>query len=69
MRLARERMDIRGLGIAELRPRRARTGALLLKVPGPEGANKADALAGALREALLERAEVAINRPIKTAEM
>jgi len=69
MRLARERVDIRGLGIREMRPRRARTGALLLEIPGADGAAKADALAREIREALKDREGVAISRPTKTAEI
>jgi len=69
MRLARERVDIRSLGIKELRPRRARTGALLLEIPGTNGAAKADALTREMREALKEREGVAISRPTKTAEI
>jgi len=69
MRLARERVNIRSLGIEELRPRRARTGALLLEIPGANGATKADALAREMREALQDREGVIISRPIKTAEI
>jgi len=69
MRLARERVDIRRLGIEELRPRRARTGALLLEVPGVNGAAKADALAREMQEALKDREGVKISRPTRTAEI
>jgi len=69
MKLARERINIRSLGIEELRPRRARTGALLLEIPGANGPGKADALARELKEALAGKEGVAISRPIKTAEI
>jgi len=69
MRLARERVNLRGLGIGELKPRRARTGALLLEIPGGDGTIRADALARELREALNDREGVRITRPIKTAEL
>jgi len=69
MRLARERVDIRRLGIEELRPRRARTGALLLEIPGANGASKADALAREMQEALRDREGVRVTRPAKTAEI
>jgi len=69
MRIARERVDLRGLGIGELRPRRARTGALLLEIPGGDGATRADTLTRELREALRDREGVIITRPIKTAEL
>jgi len=69
MRAARERVDLRGLGIGELRPRRARTGALLLEIPGGDGAARAETLTRELREALRDREGVIITRPIKTAEL
>jgi len=69
MRLARERIDIKGLGIEELKPRRARTGALLLEISGANGAAKADALAREMQEALRDREGVVITRPMKTAEL
>jgi len=64
-----QQQDIRGLGIPELRPRRARTGALLLEVPGADGGTKAGALAEKLRVALGDREGVTVSRPVKTAEM
>jgi len=69
MRLARERVNIKELGIPELKPRRARTGALLLEIPGADGGLKASALADKLRVALGDREGVRISRPVKTAEM
>jgi len=69
MRLTRERVDIKGLGIEELRPRRARTEALLLEISGTNGAAKADALAREMQEALCDREGVIISRPIKMAEL
>jgi len=58
-------MDIRSLGIKELRSRKV----LMLKVPGAEGAAKADALARELQAALQDRESVRISRPIKTSEI
>ncbi|XP_018360472.1 PREDICTED: uncharacterized protein LOC108759496 [Trachymyrmex cornetzi] len=52
MRIAKTKVDIDSLEIPEIRPRKARTRALLLEIPGKEGASKADALAGKLKEAL-----------------
>jgi len=69
MRLARARVNIKDLGIPELRPRRARTGALLLEVPGADGGRRASVLAGKLREALGDREGITISQPVKTAEM
>jgi len=69
MRLARKRVNLWDLGIGELRPHRARTGALLLEVAGTDGSARVDALAQGLREALRDRERVTISRPIKTAEL
>jgi len=69
MRLARARVNLEELGIREMRPRRARTGALLLEIPGVEGAQKADALADKLRVALADKEGMLITRPQKTAEI
>jgi len=69
MRLARERVNLRGLGIDEVRPRKSRTGALLLEIPGGDGAMRAEALVRELREALKDREGVNITRPIKAAEI
>lgn len=55
------------LSIEEVRPRMAVSGALLLEVPDPEGANKADALAAKLRELFAGR--LGVGRPIKYAEI
>jgi len=69
LRLAWERVSLRELGILELRPRRAKTGALLLEIAGANRATKTEALAGELREALKNREGVIVTRPIKTAEI
>jgi len=69
MRIVRARVNLNELGIREMLPRRARTGALLLEIPGAEGGKKADALAAKLREALADRQGVAVTRPTKTAEI
>jgi len=69
LRLARERVSLQELGIPELRPRRAKMGALLLEIAGANRVTKAEALAGELREALKDREGVRIMRPFKTAEI
>jgi len=69
MRLARARVNLNELSIKDMRPRRARTGALLLEIPGAEGARLADVLAEKLRVALAEKQGVKITRPQKTAEI
>jgi len=69
MRLARTRINLEELGIKELRPRRARTGALLLEISGAEGAKLTDVLAEKMKEALSDRQGVLISRPHKTAKI
>jgi len=69
MRLARARVNPEELGIQDMKPRRAQTGALLFEIPGEEGARKADLLAEKLRQALAEKEGVVITRPQKMAEI
>ncbi|XP_018365777.1 PREDICTED: uncharacterized protein LOC108762990 [Trachymyrmex cornetzi] len=69
MRIARSKVDIDSLEISELRPRKARTGALILEIPGTEGAKKADKLAEKIKEALGEEQNVLVTRPEKVAEI
>jgi len=69
MRLARARINLSDIGIREMKPRRARTGALLLEIPGAEGPQLADALADRLRTVLAEKQGVTVTRPQKTAEI
>ncbi|KYN29063.1 hypothetical protein ALC57_01511, partial [Trachymyrmex cornetzi] len=69
MRIAKAKVDIDSLEIPEIRPRKARTGALLLEIPGKEGASKADVLAGKLKEALGNEKDVLITRPEKMADI
>ncbi|XP_018314526.1 uncharacterized protein [Mycetomoellerius zeteki] len=69
LRIAKEKIDIDKLGIPEIRPRRARTGALLLEIPGKDGAAKANELADKLKEVLLNNRNVLISRPEKMADM
>ncbi|XP_020298517.1 uncharacterized protein LOC109862790 [Pseudomyrmex gracilis] len=68
MSKARESIDLKGLGIAGLRPKRAITGGLVLEVPGEGGADKADKLAQAM-SALFANGEARVSRPVKTAEV
>ncbi|KOC58604.1 hypothetical protein WH47_06856 [Habropoda laboriosa] len=67
MATAREKIKIEELGITEVRPRRARTGALILEVAGPGREEKAEALATRLREVLHDTAKVA--HPSKFGEL
>jgi len=69
MKLAREKVNLRGLGIEGVRPRKSKTGALLLEIPGGDGATRAEALVKELREALKDREGVSVTRSIKTAEI
>jgi hypothetical protein len=64
----RNNIDLRSLGIASLRPKRALTGAIIYEVPGEESQSKADALAEKLRRELSSD-EVKVTRPVKTAEL
>lgn len=69
MRIAREKVNIDDLGITDIRPRRTRTGAMLLEIPGVNGAAKANSLAVKLKEALGDQEDVMISRPEKQAEI
>lgn len=69
MRLAKSRVDIDMIGIKEIRPRKTRTGALLLEIPGTESYEKANELANKLKEAFRERENVLISRPEKMADI
>ncbi|KOC58651.1 hypothetical protein WH47_05396, partial [Habropoda laboriosa] len=64
---ARANIRLEELGIPEVRPRRARTGGLILEVTGPEREAKAEALAKRLQEILQDRARVA--HPTKCGEL
>lgn len=68
IREARQRIPLSKLGIGELRPKRAVTGALMLEIPGDRDGAKADALAGRLSEIVREKG-VKITRPYKKAEL
>ncbi|XP_029053689.2 uncharacterized protein LOC114881157 [Osmia bicornis bicornis] len=68
MATARERVDLRTIGITEIRPRRAVTGGLVLEIPGEERTERAAALAGRLQE-VFEGIEVRVSRPMKMGEM
>ncbi|XP_052758234.1 uncharacterized protein LOC128202329 [Galleria mellonella] len=65
---AKRRIDLRALGIEDMRFRTAITGGKVLEVPGADGAEKADVLASKLREFIPENM-AKISRPVKSAEM
>lgn len=62
----RNKIDLRSLRIASLRPRRAITGTIIYKVPGEQSEEKADALAAKFRQELNSEV-VKVARPTKTA--
>lgn len=68
MSRVRENIRMEDLGIEEVNPKRAATGGLILEVPGPESAEKADRLAALMRE-VLEGTGVRVARPTKSAEI
>ncbi|XP_049880311.1 uncharacterized protein LOC126376807 [Pectinophora gossypiella] len=68
MGAAKQRVNLAECGITELRQRRAATGGLILQVPGPDSAKKADELAARLRSTLADM-DVHILRPVKTGEI
>lgn len=67
LRLARERVPLGDLGINDTRIRWAANGAVLIEVAGENMAEKADFLAGKLRDALSE--EAMVSRPIARGEL
>lgn len=69
MRVAQGAIDLHELGIKELRPKRAATGAIVLEVPGPNGAERAAVLKSRMEEALKDMEGVRVARPVKMADM
>ncbi|XP_018360471.1 PREDICTED: calponin homology domain-containing protein DDB_G0272472-like [Trachymyrmex cornetzi] len=69
MRTAREKVDIDAMGIHDLRPRKSRTEALLLEIPGAENSIKADKLAEKLQQALEGQRDVLVSRLEKMADI
>ncbi|XP_018360011.1 PREDICTED: uncharacterized protein LOC108759190 [Trachymyrmex cornetzi] len=66
---ARNRTNVDEIGIKEIRPKKARTGAFLLEIPGPAGAAQADSLPDKLREVLADKEEIHVSRPRKMTEI
>lgn len=64
---AKEKVSLRGLGIAEPRMRRAMNGAIVIEVPGPQGRELASTLGAKLGEALGDEARVRV--PVATGEL
>ncbi|CAK9820202.1 hypothetical protein ANTQUA_LOCUS10541 [Anthophora quadrimaculata] len=65
---AKKKLTLAEVGLEALTYKRAVTGGLLMQIPGPEGAAKADTLAKKLEEAL-QGTGVKITRPCKRAEL
>lgn len=64
------KIALEDLGIAVLKPRRAITGALILEVPGVDGASRADRLAACmLADEVLAAKGVRVAGPVKRAEI
>ncbi|RLU14666.1 hypothetical protein DMN91_013064 [Ooceraea biroi] len=68
IRRAKRNISLEGLGIAEVRTRKTATGATLIQITGEGRKDKADALAGKLKEFFGE-ARVKVNRPVKRTEL
>ncbi|KAG5323080.1 PO11 protein, partial [Pseudoatta argentina] len=64
---ARSSISLKDVGIEDLRPRRAITGALIWEVKGPE--NRADTLTEKLSAIFADRDDVRISRPSKTVDI
>lgn len=69
MEKARAEINLDEIGITALRPKRARTGALVLEVPGPEGVSRAKALKDKLQNAVGDMEGVKVARPVKTMDI
>jgi len=68
LKVAKENINLKEIGIEYLRPKRAITGALILEVPGENSSPKADNLAAKLTQVVGDLG-VKVARPIKCAEL
>ncbi|XP_011068830.1 PREDICTED: uncharacterized protein LOC105154803 [Acromyrmex echinatior] len=66
---ARSSISLKDVGIEDLRPRRAITGALIWEVRDPESRAKADKLVEKLSAVFADRNDVKVSRPSKAAEV
>ncbi|XP_072933691.1 uncharacterized protein [Epargyreus clarus] len=64
---AKEKIDLKGLGIESVKFKVSATGARILEIPGASSSDKADTLADKLRAALGE--DAVVSRPVKCAEL
>ncbi|XP_046740518.1 uncharacterized protein LOC124407951 [Diprion similis] len=71
LKFAREKIQLEELGIGETRIRRAANGGVLIEIPGPENAKKADALAVQLTRVIAVRYgdTVSVTRPVTKGEL
>lgn len=69
MAAAKQRVRLADIGVTNIRQKRAVTGGIIIEIPGIDADSKADDLAGKMRTALCDFADVRIARPIKTGEM
>ncbi|RLU24748.1 hypothetical protein DMN91_002838 [Ooceraea biroi] len=67
LRQARQALELETFGITDTRVRRTANGGTLIEIPGPDGASKADLLAGHLRTAL--EGEASVSRPVVKGEL
>ncbi|XP_011858084.1 PREDICTED: uncharacterized protein LOC105555669 [Vollenhovia emeryi] len=69
MRIIKSQIQLEDLGISEVRPRRALTGALILEVLGEDAKVKADQLADKIKVVVGDTEGVKVARPTKLAEL
>jgi len=67
IRMAKEKVNLRELGITNPSTRPAANGSYLIEIAGPDGPNRADTLASRLREAIGDIAVV--SRPVVKADL
>jgi len=67
IRVAKEKVNLRELGITNPSTRPAANGSYLIEIAGPDGPNRADTLASRLREAIGDIAVV--SRPVVKADL
>jgi len=64
---ARDKVDLKDIGIVNPRMRRAANGGIIIEIAGPDGSSKADTLATRLREVIGDNAVV--SRPVVKADL
>ncbi|KYM93380.1 hypothetical protein ALC62_16022 [Cyphomyrmex costatus] len=69
LKLARDKINVNDLGITDLRSRKAKTGAFLIEIPGPDNEAKANKLATRLQDVFKGNEDIKISRPIITSDI